>query len=357
VSELSKGLAKWRLALVAVAAVVFLAAAWSWASVRGLPEQLRETKAGPWLQHRVTADYTIGLNKGALYPNGAQVRPGQTSVPMKLFAWASMTISDEITYAGGDITAGHYWVDIRVRAGDLWHKDYAVLAKRNIAPDNPTIQASFTLPLAKIISDVGRIEREIGMASPTGKYEVQTRLHTSVAFKATSETVHEYTPVFTFTLATSGLILEAPKELVKTERLASDLQIDVPNTRHFFGEERPVEEIKRTTTTVLMLASVLLVSMLGLSAGLARTLPQDPGRRYRDRLVKVTEIGGARAEISVRVSGLKELARIADEAQAAIMELAAEAKAIPPEFDREPTPELMGRRFFLVAGGTLYYVV
>lgn len=355
--QVNMGRAKYRPVVLGIAILLFIWCAWTWASLRGLPDILSELQPGPWVQHSVTADYTIGLRSSTLYPNGVQLKPGNPTIPMKLFSWANMTITDVITYSGSDIASGEYWVDLRVRAGELWHKDYPVLSKKTVDPASPTIETSFTLPLAKLITDIGKIEKEIGMASPTGKYEVDVRLHTALSMTSNAEVVREYVPLYTFTIGTGGLVLEAPKETTIVQREANDVTVERPNTRHFFGQLREVESLKSGTNAGIVMAGLLLVSAIGWSLSVSKAMPKDPGRRYRDRLVKVTEVGSSKVELSVRVGGLKELARIADEAQVAIMELGPEAKVIPPEFDRVPTPELMGRRFFLVAGSTLYYVV
>jgi len=358
VSRYSKELAKWRPILLVVAILAFLFAGWSWTSVRGLSDVRRETQSGPWIQLRTSADYTVTLSRSALYPSGAVIKPGQAAtIPMRLFSSANITLASELTYSGGNIAAGNYWVDLRVRAGELWSKDYTAVTKREIDPELPVIETSFALPLTTILNDIARIEREIGMFSPTGKYEVDVRLHAQVTQDGGTELVHELSPVYTFALATSGLVLETPKQLVTLDRRSEDQQIEVPNTRQFMGQDRLVADVKHTTSIMLVVALLLLVGAVGLSISVGRSLPTDPGRRYRDRVIKVTGLGAARLDLSVRVSGLKELARIADESQVPLMELDQGAKVTVPAFDTEPTPDLMGRRYFLITGSTIYYVV
>jgi hypothetical protein len=309
------------------------------------------------VQHKVTADYSIWLRKGTLYPQGTVVGPDRKVVPMKIFSWASMTLKDEITYAGGDVESGEYSVDLRIRAGDLWSKDYPVVAPRALKKDQYSIEATFPIPFPKILSDIAKIEKEIGMSSPTGKYELDVVLNTKVAIAGTDNLSTDYAPAFTFTMGTSGLVLEAPKELAFTEKRTDDQQVEKTNTRFFLGQTRTVDEAKQVATAGLGASGVLLVAALGWSVSIGRAAIAGPARRYRDRLVRVVEVGSARVDLSVRVSGIKELARIADEAQVAIMELESGTASMPPEFDRQPSPELQGRKYFVVAGNTLYYAV
>ena len=348
---------KWHRWLVGLAAVCFLATGWYWASVRGVPATHNETTVDAWIRHEVLANYTIDLRRGTLYPAGLEVQSDRETIPMNLLANASMTITDQISWAGGDLVAGEYSVYCRVRAGELWHKDYTIIGASQMPVEEPAIDASFSIPFSRIIQDIELIEEEIGLGSPTGQYEVDVRLPIKLTVNTPEEVVYDYVPAFTFVLANRGLVLELPQELLASDEYSEETRVERPNTRYFLGSLREVADVKRTASTGFGLTGMLLIGALGWSYSLRRTVPKDPARRYRDRLIKVATIKAANAELAVRVTGLKELARIADDAQTTIMELDSTSGAIPAGFDGEATADLRGRKFFVVVGSTLYYVV
>lgn len=342
--------------LLPLAALLFAGALLFWMSVRGLPNVAVVTVPGPSVSHRVSLDYQFGLSAGTLYPEGRLVGPERKAIPARLVEWGRLTVRNQLELQQAELEGGEYSLAVRVRAGELWSKAYPLLGPETMVAGATSIEATADLPLRTILSDIRRITEETGLGSPTGQHEMDILLTTRLRVQGQEALNHTYAPAFTFSITHGGLLLEAPEEMVARERFARDQMAERANTRPFLGRVRPVGEVKELAWYGLLATGLLAVAALGLRLAGGPGAPADPGRRYRDRLVRVTAIAGVKVGLSVRVRGLAELAKIADEAQAPLIELEAAADIVPAEFlEAGPTPELQGRRYLVVAGNTMFY--
>lgn len=352
----------WLFATTAV--VILIYNTYMWFSIRGLPNTIRETQPGPWVQHSVDWNYAIDLSPGALYPDGLTVGPEQKAIPINLFSQAKVFLTDDITSEGLEVTSLEYEIDLLVSAEDLWQRSYELITRQPTDEGMSQIRCEFDLPIESLAADIAEISREIGMGSPNGDYQIAVRFQTWVGVRDPEPKVYEYAPTATFTLTRSGLMLDLPvDELSPVERYALDMEVERTNSRRFLGREMNVVDLKQTTTSILgmVVAAQIPVMLWAIKASRLSTSKadrkRDPARDYRSRLIAAAHLDVDNSQVIVRVKGLKELARIADEAQATIMELDSSAKPILSELEFQPNPELQGRRFFTVIGGTVYYVV
>ncbi len=349
--------AKRRTVLLVAALLLFAGAARLWLSVRAVPAYSVETVPGPWVRHDVTLSYTVTLRAGTLYPRGAQVGPQQPAVPLKLFGSCQAKLADEFTCGGGELAEARYWVDLLLRAGDLWSKEYPLVAERSAPAGASRFEAVFDLPIPLLLGDIRAIEDEVGLSSPTGRYEAEVRLHTRVRVAGERELLRDYTSGFVFGLATGGLMLEAPETLTARDRYEVPVQTRVAGSVTILGRPWSVDRARQLALAALGLSAGPVAMAFAWWLSGRRGKRPDPARRYRDRLVTVTQVQNSTGNVVVRVGGLAALARIADEAQVPLLELGSVSAGSPAEFDDKPTPELQGRRYFAMVGSTLYYAV
>lgn len=321
-----------------------------------VPAAVSESTVSAMVGHEAGVDFSFSLRPGKLYPQGATAGASAKKIIASLVTAGTLRLTDRIQTASATITSGSYSVILRVAAGDLWSKDYQLLKQTRLEPAKPDVSASISLPLSLIVADISAIEKQIGMGSPTGNYALEARLLVDLTVAGAAGLSHQYVAAFPFTLG-SGM-LTPPPTLSDSRNYEVRSESSRINTRNVLGWTATVASWRTIAAISLSLASLAAAGIGVVIRRQHHHVAPDPDRPFRDKIIRVTEMGDQMASIAVRVAGLRELARIADEAQTAIMVLMPEDRGtLPIGPSVEVTPALAGRKYFVITSGVMYYAV